>query len=323
MASRCLVAMYHYVRDTLETPFPEIRALPPHLFEQQLDWLQERFALVPLTDVEAAVDGRGPLPENAAHLTFDDGFVDHYSTVFPILRRRGLSATFFVAADTCGPAPRVLDVHKTHFLLAHLGAEAFGRAVLDETSATRSAAGADVFGVDRWEAADERAIKRRLNYELPFEESSRVLDALFRAHLGDPTAFACQLYVDEAAIRDMAAGGMSFGYHTRSHRMLARISADEQRDELQGGVEWIASLTGQPTVSFCFPWGGPGTYTHETLRLLAEAGYSVAFNTERRAADVRADGRFELPRYDTRDLPPYVATFAGAPAASAESDNAW
>lgn len=323
MGSTCLVAMYHYVRDTSATPFREIRALPPDVFEQQLDWLQARFELVGLTDVEEAVHGGRTLPANAAHLTFDDGFVDHHATVFPILRRRGLSGTFFVAADTCGPAPRLLDVHKTHFLLAHLGAETFGEAVLKETSSHRHANGTDVFGVDRWEAADERAIKRLLNYELAYEESSRVLDALFRAHLGDPVAFARQLYVDIDAIREMAAGGMSFGYHTRTHRMLARIPVEEQRQELHGGVRWIAGLTGQASVSFCYPWGGPGTYTADTVRLLEEAGYAVAFNTERRAADVRADGRFELPRYDTRDLPPYVDTFDGAHAPVQRTSDAW
>jgi peptidoglycan/xylan/chitin deacetylase (PgdA/CDA1 family) len=107
----------------------------------------------------------------------------------------------------------------------------------------------------------------------------------------------------------MAAGGMSFGYHTRSHRMLARLSLNDQRTELADGVRWLRSLTGHRTVSFCYPWGGPGTYTGDTLRLLAETGYSVGFNTERRVADLGIDGRFELPRYDTRDLPPYVDQF--------------
>jgi peptidoglycan/xylan/chitin deacetylase (PgdA/CDA1 family) len=315
--------MYHYVRNTSATPFPEIRALPPDVFERQLDWLQAHYVLVGLPELEAAVAGTVRLPENAAHLTFDDGFVDHFTTVFPILRRRGLSGTFFVAQDTCGPLPRLLDVHKTHFLLAALGAEAFGRGVLEAASAARPDPGADVFGVDRWEAADERAIKRLLNYELSFEDSARALDKLFQSHLGDQAVFARQLYLDAAAIGEMAAAGMSFGYHTRSHRMLARLPLDEQRRELQGGVEWLRSLTAQRTVSFCYPWGGPGTYTAETVRLLGETGYSVAFNTERRAADVRADGRYELPRYDTRDLPPYVDVFEGKAALHAGPGDAW
>ena len=94
--------------------------------------------------------------------------------------------------------------------------------------------------------------------------------------------------------------------------MLSRLPAAEQASEVAGGVEWIRELTGQAAVPFCYPWGGPRTYTSETTAILRDAGYSVAFNTERRLTRVRADGRYELPRLDTRDLPPYTN---GEPAA--------
>ena len=335
----CLVVMYHYVRDSAATPFPAIRALPPALFEQQLDWLQRHYRVIGLEEFEQALDGRTPLPENAALLTFDDGFVDHHATVLPILRQRGLSGVFFIASDACGPARRVLGVHKTHVLLADLGADAFGKAVLAECelaltedaapahtgnegshrSAAAVAAGesrrARVFGSDRWEHADERAIKDLLNYELPFDDAERVLDTLFARHIGSQDAFARELYLSEAMIAEMAAAGMVFGFHTRSHRMLSRLTAREQEAELADGVSWIRTLTGQSRVPFCYPWGGPRTYTQNTLAILDRRGYSVAFNTVRRRVDTARDGRFELPRVDTRDLPPYT-TGEPAPAAA-------
>jgi peptidoglycan/xylan/chitin deacetylase (PgdA/CDA1 family) len=300
--------MYHYVRDTVATPFPAIRALPPDMFERQLDWLQAEYALVSLEAFEAALDGGRPLPPNAALLTFDDGFVDHYDTVLPVLAARGLSGVFFLAYDASGPAPRVLGVHKTHFLLAHLGSEAFGEAVLGECRAAAQrirAGGAGVFGLDQWEHADERAIKDLLNYELPIDEAERVLDALFVRHLGPQDEFAHALYLQPPMVAEMSRAGMAFGYHTRSHRMLSRLSPAEQETELRDGVAWIRGLTGQTAVSFCYPWGGPGTYTAATLDILGRTGYSVGFNTVRRRI-ARGDGRYELPRVDTRDLPPYT-----------------
>jgi peptidoglycan/xylan/chitin deacetylase (PgdA/CDA1 family) len=307
--------MYHYVRDSAATPFPAIRALPPVLFGQQLDWLQREHDVIGVDALEEALERGTPLPPRAALLTFDDGFVDHYETVFPALRARGLTGVFFLAGDACADTPRLLGVHKTHLLLASLGAEAFGRAVVAECRAALAAAGSagrqGVFGADRWEHPDERAIKDLLNYELPFEEADRVLDTLFARHLGGEEAFARALYLDPAMAAEMARGGMRFGYHTRSHRMLSRLSAAEQHAELRGGAAWVRGITGQRRVSFCYPWGGPTTYTAETLRILGDTGYSLAFNTVRRRADVRADGRFELPRVDTRDLPPYTA---GVPA---------
>jgi peptidoglycan/xylan/chitin deacetylase (PgdA/CDA1 family) len=310
----CLVVMYHYVRDTADTPFPAIRALPVDLFSRQLDWLESGYAVITADEIEQTLDRGGSLPVNASLLTFDDGFVDHFAAVYPRLRARGLSGVFFLTEDACCDHPRLLGVHKTHFLMAQLGAEAFGRAVLAEcASAARAESGdRNVFGADAWEAADERAIKHLLNYQLPFGEADRVLDALFARHVGDAEAFARQLYLSAGMIREMSAGGMCFGYHTRSHRMLSRLSVAEQAAELENGVAWIRQLTGQARVPFCYPWGGAGTYTPDTVRLLGDLGYSVAFNTERRQVRLDSDPRFELPRLDTRDLPPYTDGENGA-----------
>jgi peptidoglycan/xylan/chitin deacetylase (PgdA/CDA1 family) len=304
----CLVVMYHYVRDSSATAFPEIRALAPDLFTRQLDWLQDRHTIVSIDDLQTALDGGRALPARAALLTFDDGFVDHFTTVLPLLRARGMSGVFFIARDACGPSPRLLGVHKTHFLLARLGAEALGRAVLQESAIAAGVVGrsGSVFGNDRWDAQDEHAVRHLLNYELPLDEAERVLDLLFVQHIGDVAAFARSLYLNEAQIREMAAAGMTFGYHTRSHRMLSRLAVEQQREELTGGIEWVRALTGQKSVPFCYPWGGVKTYTGDTVRALDEIGYSLAFNTVRRRLRIGHDGRYELPRLDTRDLPPYT-----------------
>jgi peptidoglycan/xylan/chitin deacetylase (PgdA/CDA1 family) len=320
----CLAVMYHYVRDSAATPFPLIRSLEPALFARQLDWLQEHYAIVGLAALERAFASEASLPPNAALLTFDDGFVDHYDAVFPELRRRGLTGVFFVSGSTCGPDPRLLAVHKTQFLLARLGAQPFADAVLAECGSAhaRLSHAATVFGRDRWEAADEQMVKRLINYELPFDEAEHVLEGLFTRHIGPSDAFARALYLDERLVREMASGGMVFGYHTRTHRMLSRLSVADQQSELASGVSWLQQLTGQTRVPFCYPWGGRQTYTADTVRILGECGYSLAFNTVRRRLSLTRDQRFELPRFDTRDLPPYTADEADALASMETTEEA-
>jgi peptidoglycan/xylan/chitin deacetylase (PgdA/CDA1 family) len=313
--------MYHYVRDSAATPFPDIRALAPDLLDRQLDWLEANYTVVDLPAFEAAVDRSATLPANAALLTFDDGFIDHHETVLPRLRARGLHATFFLTEEACGDRPRLLAVHKMHFLIARLGVEAFARAVLQvcEPSMLSRGAARGLLGLDRWDDAGARAIKTLVSHELPFDEAERVLEELFSQHIGDSHAFARTLYLRAAMIHEMVAAGMTFGYHTCRHRLLSRLSAAEQIKELGRGVAWIQALTGQTAVSFCYPWGGPGTYTRDTLGILRDTGYSVAFNTVRRRVSLGDDNRYELPRIDTRDLPPYTAAEpAPAPAFSTE-----
>ena len=92
----CTIVFYHYVRDVERTEFPDIKALSPSAFAAQLDWLQMRFDVIDGSTFERAVRSGAGFNRPTALLTFDDGFVDHYEYVFPVLRSRGLGGIFFL-----------------------------------------------------------------------------------------------------------------------------------------------------------------------------------------------------------------------------------
>jgi peptidoglycan/xylan/chitin deacetylase (PgdA/CDA1 family) len=299
----CTVVFYHYVRDVERTRFAGIKALSTADFAAQLDWLGARFRILDGPAFERAALG-GERPDGpTALLTFDDGFVDHYEHAFPEMRRRQMGGVFFVSGSTLGDAPELLNVHKTHLLLSALGADRFGTLVTERLQGLHvvdASGGRD--GIYRYDEAPDVVAKRLLNYELSYDIADRLLDELFREHVGDPVAFARELYLSADMIAEMAYGGMTFGYHTRSHRVLSRLSRQEQEAELLDGVDLIQRLTGQRTVSFCYPYGFTHTYNQDTLDVLAQAGYSVAFNTVRQPARLPVPSRYEVPRFDTRDV---------------------
>lgn len=321
MRHPCTIVFYHYVRDVERTPFPGIKAMSIADFTAQLDWLQARFDVIDGPTFERAVLSRTGFTRPTALLTFDDGFVDHYEHVFPLLQARGLGGIFFLVGATLADRPRLLNVHRTHFLLSHLGGERFARelaaALEKEGVAVTIGRGplrpADREGIYRYDdTPDDVHIKRILNYEAPYPVADRVLSEAFTRHLGDEVAFARALYLSAAQVREMARGGMTFGFHTETHPVLSRLNRDGQSAELRRGPERIRSLTSQDTVSFCYPYGFTHTYNSDTLQLLEECGYSMAFNTSRREAAVGDDPRYELPRYDTRDVARADEVAAGA-----------
>lgn len=304
--SACTIVFYHYVRNVERTAFPGIKALSVMDFEAQLDWLQQRFDIINGAAFERAVTSGTGFDAPTALLTFDDGFIDHYEHVFPVLRSRGLGGIFFVVGATLRPSPVLANVHKTHFLLSALGAQAFAA----EAGSALAAEGVEVGpgrggreGIYRYDEAPDVRIKRALNYEAPYPVADRVLSMLFERHIGDATGFARRLYLSGEQIREMAAGGMTIGFHTDTHPVLSRLTEAEQAHELRDGPQMIRAITGQASVPFCYPYGFPHTYNADTLALLQESGYSMAFNTVRREAQVGTDARFELPRFDTRDVP--------------------
>jgi peptidoglycan/xylan/chitin deacetylase (PgdA/CDA1 family) len=301
----CTTVFYHYVRDVERTPFPDIKALSVSGFDAQLDWLQSRFDIIDGPAFERAVLAGQRFDHPTALLTFDDGFIDHYEQVFPTLQSRGLSGIFFVVGSTLRERPVLANVHKTHFLLSRLGAQRFAEdvgAALTAEGVSGAGGSGGREGIYRYDEAPDVRIKRILNYEAPYPVVNRVLSTLFELHLGSAESFARDLYLSSNQIREMARGGMSFGFHTESHPVLSRLSREEQRSELRDGTRLVRELTGQTTVSFCYPYGFPHTYNADTLDTLDEYGYSVAFNTVRREAMIGNERRYELPRFDTRDV---------------------
>ena len=321
----CLVVSYHYVRDPSISVFPNLRTLHPADFEQQITTLERDTAIVDYKLFLAALDGDRPLNGPSALLTFDDGLIDHYETVFPQLAARGHRGIFFISPGSNSPAPRVLNVQKVQLLVATLGERLW-----DEVTAALAAVGpgsatdATHDSLYRYDSAAVRRVKQLLNYTLPLETTEAVLGEMFRSSIGDEAEIARELYLTPAMIREMAHAGMTFGYHTRDHLVLSRLPLDEQRAQLEDGVQWIRGLTGQTSVPFCYPHGHAHAYTQDTVELVRECGYSMAFTAVRGTSRPSTDLRFEVPRLDTRDVPSADANARTAVTNASLSDSvAW
>ena len=102
--ARVVVLCYHSVSPNI--PFT---SASPKKFEQHLTWLKDHCDVVCFKNVmdRAASDSRHGRPIVA--ITFDDGYADNYEFAFPLLRRYGLPATFFLTAGLVDKDPTVIE----------------------------------------------------------------------------------------------------------------------------------------------------------------------------------------------------------------------
>jgi peptidoglycan/xylan/chitin deacetylase (PgdA/CDA1 family) len=72
-------------------------------FDRQMTALRAKgYHTVTPYQVYRAISGLAPLPPRSVVLTFDDGYRDNFTNVFPVLRRHGYTATFFVITGAVG-----------------------------------------------------------------------------------------------------------------------------------------------------------------------------------------------------------------------------
>ena len=308
--SALTIVMYHYVRDLARSRYPGIKGRTIEEFEGQLDHVQKHYTVTTTRAVVEASRGGRPLPPNACLLTFDDGFLDHYTIVFPRLLARGLSGSFYPPAVVANGG-RVLDVHKIHFILAATeDRAALADRVIQLIDARRrdvdlpttDALKAEHWKASRFDPPETAFIKGVLQKGLGSEVRSAIVRSLFDEHIGvDEAVFARELYMDVSQLRAMAAHGMEVGGHGADHVWLDQITPDEQRREIATTRAFLAEVHGSVPVDWvmCYPYGA---HDETTRRLVADAGAALGLTTDKGIArDLGAPLR--LPRLDTNDLP--------------------
>lgn len=313
MISRPLtIVMYHYVRPLAETRFPRIKGLDLRLFREQLGYLRRHYSIVSGEQVIAAFQDGGrawDLPSNAALLTFDDGYSDHYQYVFPILEEADIPACFFPPAtailDRC-----VLEVNRIHFILAaasdsRLIIEGIWASMDRYRSEFKLKSNEQYYGelahASRFDSAEIVFIKRMLQMALPAELRERISRELFARHVtADERSFAEEVYVTLDQLRCMRRHGMYVGSHGSAHNWLGKLAADDQARDVDRSVQMLRQL-GSDTRRWimCYPYGD----SNESLRdILSARGCALGLTTVVGIASGASDP-FLLPRLDTNDLP--------------------
>ena len=275
------VMMYHYIRDPGDAAEADsgISGMSVKTFEAQLDELSQQHAFVTWPDVRMALEEGKPLPRSACLLTFDDGVCDHYLNAFRILHERKLSGLFFVM-DRYESEGFIL-AHKIHFLRAKLGLAGLRDAIWENLNPLQR---------EKFARAEERyqrkhppvsidkridLLKAVLQRDLS-AEIDPLLSDLFEAHVGSEKTTARNYYLNPEQIHEMAAGGMHFGGHSRSHPWFDWIDAEARMGEIKASADWVQQFEFGPW-AFAYPYGG---LSEDSADLLKEHGFAAAFTTQ-------------------------------------------
>jgi len=302
------VITYHYVRRRTPARFPGLKVRSVDEFDDQLRSL----ATQPCGELSSVVDslarGVAPAPDTYV-LTFDDGFADHYTAVYPRLRARGITGAFFPIAGSSLHG-ELLDVHKVQLILAtetdptelQSMATSFLRGegcpdmvrFLEPDVSHRTTGG-------RFDNPAVRSLKRALQAELPRALRGATVQHLFAETVGvDPRVVAAELYVDLVQLQEMAHEGMEVGGHSLTHHHLDTLNDAELDAELAASLEMLTAVYGETRNDwvFCYPYGS----SNERVKTaVSSAGFIAALGVGEGAV-VEASDIMDIPRFDTNKI---------------------
>lgn len=307
-----MVLLYHRVAELQQDP--HLLAVAPEHFEEHLLALRRHCRVVSLSQLTDSL-ARGGHPGSVVALTFDDGYADNAEAAFPLLKKHGLPATFYLASGFVGTTRECLhdDLERLLLLppqcpdrlLLMVGGKPFGWAMRSHDSGNKTAATVAGWNVEsktdptpRHRA--HREIHGMLRAVAPAEREG-VLEQL-RCQCGDPgPARPAHRGMSWDQARHMAACELiELGAHTVNHPCLSALPLKEQRAEILESKRALEKQIGRPVTSFAYPYGTRQSYTAETVGLLKELGFTNACSNFRDRIG-RLTDLFQIPRFVVRD----------------------
>lgn len=281
---RLSVLIFHRVLPDPDPLFPD--EMHARRFDGLCGWLAAWFNVLPL-DRAAGHLKAGTLPARAACLTFDDGYADNYRVALPILRRHGLSATFFIATG-------FLDGGRMWNDSIIESIRACQRPVLDLSG----------LGLGRHTLAggqDRQAAIAALIDQIKYRPAPQRVAMTEQIALLAQVALPDDLMMTSQELKVMHQAGMKIGAHTVSHPILTRLTDEQARDEIQGSKRFLEQLLQERVGLFAYPNGKPGEdYTRRSVDLVRSLDFDAAVST-RWGASGGGDDLFQIRRFTPWD----------------------
>jgi protein-tyrosine-phosphatase/peptidoglycan/xylan/chitin deacetylase (PgdA/CDA1 family) len=257
-----------------------------------------RLNVVSLEDVLLAANGEREIPHDSVAFSIDDGFWDQAEIAAPLFLEYGVPVSMFVITGFVDGdiVPWDLRVNDMFQRCAARSIDIpFGRVTLS------------------YDLADERTrVAARRNFlaickSVDAPTCERLVDALAAAvgeELRELPPWHRPMTWSQA--RALEQQGVTFGSHTRTHRIVSQLPAAQVREELLQSQQRLSSQLKSPLPILCWPIGRKQDFLPRDCALAAELGYRAAFavtdtvtvcgRIDRRTTDMFDLGRTSCPR---------------------------
>ena len=213
-------------------------------FRADLDFLLRHFEPVGATDLINSAAGIIPLRKPSFHLTFDDGLKEIYTVAAPILREKGVPATFFLNTGFIGNR-NIFYRFAISLLLERTG----------EISKGTACAITALLDRHHIRTGDLRSRLLSISWagrDIP-EKVASLMDFSIRDYIARHP-----IYLDEAEIRQLLAQGFTIGAHSHDHPWFCKIPPEEQLRQVKQSAQILQEKFGVTSHLFSFPFSDEG-----------------------------------------------------------------
>ena len=295
--------MYHYVRDLKLSKYKKLKVLKIENFKKQIKYLKKNYIFFnPNDKIKKYIN------KKVCWLTFDDGYIDHYNYVLPILEENKIKASFFISSNI--ESKKILEVNKVQFILERKkSSELLKEIKILYNSILKLKSNNKINQIikkikfdHRYDSKETITIKRLLQRDLHKKVRKKIIGLLFKKYVeGNEAKFHKELYMNIKHLKILKNLGHEIGNHTQNHEWLSKLNRVDQILEIKRNLIFLQKhkLINEKW-TMCYPFGD---YNTTTLVLLKKFNCSRALTTSVGSA-TKKNHILKLPRLNANDFYP-------------------
>ena len=298
--------MYHYVRPKNFSNI-QLNSLDSNMFEKQIRFLKNKSNIITNLDFEEMLKTKKVPRKSCTLLTFDDGYVDHYKFVLPILLKYKIKGNFYIPQDII-ERKKILTVNKIHYILSKSQNKKKLLHTINDILFKKFKKKLEDFKIDkilltsRFDTKETTLIKKLLQYYLPKKIRIFIVNHLFIKIFGNTEEeLSKKLYMNSKNIQDLLNNDMTIGIHGKTHSHLSKMNYIDQEKEIKSSINFLNKFKlKKKNFSICYPYG---SYNNETLKIAKKN--DLAFGLTTTVGFINKDNlkkKLELPRFNANDL---------------------
>lgn len=227
------------------------------------------YTFISLEDVILALREGTTLPDKSVAFTMDDGFTDQALIAAPIFTQFNCPLTFFVITDMIDQSLWPWD-SQASWIIDNTTKSIINLRLPDEQLQIRIDSTAN--------RHTARSSIRNIIKELDAEQVPEILATLAQsANITLPDSAPSQYKsIDWDTARELERTGVRFAPHSKTHRMLSKLSPEIAREEILGSWDTLRKELSNPLKVFCYPTGRLLDYGPREKNILVEAGFMGA-----------------------------------------------
>ena len=261
------ILLYHGVTKILSGGIENFshKHIPVKKFEKQINFLQQNCTILSMDDVVNIRKEGADWPQNAVAITFDDGFMNNYTTAAPILEKYGCAATFYICAgmintDLMFWVDKIEDcINRT--LKKEISILLDKRMMLSLNSNFEKISA--VNKIKKFCKISKAKVKNRVIYELideteinPSSDASDNYKMMSWADVGELNS--CPLF--------------NFGGHTLYHDIMSAQKREDLILDIDATLNLLNYNLKQTTLHFAYPEGQCNHYSDLVINALVDRG---------------------------------------------------